>query len=66
MKIKKCKPSRFAVISGERVTYGFRCAQHSIHTKRYSTRELREERLEKHRKEAKKLALALAKSSKSR
>ena len=52
----KCNPSKYAVVSADRqtVTYGFRCAKHKIHTKRYSTEELRDERLKKHQKEAKK------------
>lgn len=53
MKPKKCKPSVFAVINGENITYGYRCHHH---TKRYSTQGLRDERMEKHRKEAKREA----------
>lgn len=54
---KKCKPSRYARIGfdGESITYGFRCAKHHV-TKRYSTPELREERLQEHRRSAKKSA----------
>lgn len=50
-----CNPSKFAVISANRVdvTYGFRCAKHGV-TKRYSTAELRDERIEEHQKGAKK------------
>lgn len=54
--MKKCKPSRYAVIAADRVTitYGFRCAFHRIHSRRYSTSELREERMGEHIKLAKK------------
>jgi hypothetical protein len=51
---KECKPSRYAVISGRNITYGFRCPKHHILTRRYSTKELREQRLREHQKEAKK------------
>lgn len=50
-----CNPSKFAVVSANRVdiTYGFRCAKHGV-TKRYSTEAIREEKLESHKKSAKK------------
>ena len=52
---KKCKPSTYAVITGkDRITYGFRCAKHKIYSKRYSTQELRDQRLREHRRSAKK------------
>lgn len=52
---KKCKPSKYAVIgNGGKVSYGFRCAVHKIYTKRYSTQELRDQRLAEHRRSAKK------------
>lgn len=50
----KCKPTRYAVISGQNITYGFRCKTHKIATKRYSTRELREERMAEHIQQHKK------------
>lgn len=51
----KCKPSVYAVIgNGGVITHGFRCAFHKIHTRRYATRELRDQRLKEHKKEAKK------------
>ena len=46
--MKSCKPSRYAVISGQSITYGFRCSTHKIATQRYSTLELREVRLKEH------------------
>lgn len=52
-----CRPSRYAVITGKNnqtITYGFRCAEHGISTRRYPTQELRELRLKEHKKEAKK------------
>jgi len=53
--VKKCKPSKYAVITGkDTITYGFRCAVHKIYTKRYSTQELRDQRLAEHRRSAKK------------
>lgn len=52
---KKCNPSTYAVVTpGGTVTYGFRCAAHQIFTKRYATRELRDQRLREHQKSAKK------------
>jgi hypothetical protein len=53
-KKRKCRPVKYAVINGENITYGWRCAFHHIHTKRYSTEELRDKRYEEHKKEAKK------------
>lgn len=53
--MKKCKPSRYAVVSGSgAVTYGYRCARCGVPTKRYATRELRDERLREHREASKK------------
>lgn len=53
---KKCNPSKYAVIAANRVdiTYGFRCAKHKVHSRRYSTEELRDERLKEHRQSQKK------------
>lgn len=50
----KCKPSKYNVIlaDGQTITYGFRCAKHKIHTRRYRTEELRNERLKEHQREA--------------
>lgn len=53
-KKRKCRPVKYAVINGENITYGWRCAFHRIHTKRYSTQELRDKRYKEHKKEAKK------------
>lgn len=51
-----CKPTRYAVIAANRVdiTYGFRCKTHQIASKRYSTAELRDQRMKEHKKSAKK------------
>lgn len=52
---RKCRPSTYAVITGTgAITYGFRCAACGVPSKRYSTPELREERLQEHKKVAKK------------
>ena len=52
----KCNPSKYAVYdSGKKVlTFGFRCAPHQVETQRFSTREIRDERLEQHRQKVKK------------
>lgn len=54
-KKRKCKPSKYAVITDKgAITYGFRCAPCGVHTRRYLTQELRDQRLTEHKKEAKK------------
>ena len=54
-KTKKCKPSKYNVITGGgKVTYGFRCGKHKIYSKRYSTQELRDQRVKEHQRSAKK------------
>lgn len=64
--MRKCNPSKYNVItSNGAITYGFRCAFCNVPSKRFSTRELREERLKEHKKDAKKTALRLAKKSQS-
>jgi hypothetical protein len=51
----ECKPSTYNVITGkDTITYGFRCAVHKIHTRRYATEELRDRRLAEHQRDAKK------------
>lgn len=57
---KKCRPSTYAVINGDKITYGFRCSKHKIYTRRYSTEALRDQRLREHQKDAKKSATRLA------
>lgn len=62
--MRRCLPVRYATITSNNVvTYGFRCAACNVPSKRYSTRELREQRLTEHKKEAKKKRSRLAKSS---
>lgn len=53
--MSKCKPSKYAVIAANRIdtSHGFRCAKHGV-TKRYSTAEIRDERMAEHQKSAKK------------
>lgn len=47
-KIPSCRPSTYGVIHGQTVTHGFRCAKHKIHSRRYSSEELRDQRLAEH------------------
>ena len=52
----KCNPSKYAVYDPktERLTFGFRCPPHQIESRRYLTRELRDERLKEHRQKVNK------------
>jgi hypothetical protein len=45
-----CRPSKYAVIHGQNVEHGFRCAKHGIVARRFATRELRDEELKTHRR----------------
>lgn len=54
---RECRPTLYAVVSNKgSISYGFRCAFCGVHTKRYSTEELRDERLREHQAVAKKRA----------
>lgn len=65
-KSRKCRPTRYAVVSSKtnNITYGFRCAFCNVPSMRFASVELREERLREHKKVAKKNRRAIAKSSK--
>lgn len=51
----KCRISLYCVIVNKNtIHYGFRCGPHGILTRRYSSDELRAERIAEHKKSAKK------------
>lgn len=52
---RRCRPSMYATITASgAITYGFRCASCKVPSRRYSTRELRDQRMLEHKKRAKK------------
>lgn len=50
---KKCNISKYNVVTNGTVTYGYRCVTHGILTQRFSTPELRAERIAEHMKKPK-------------
>ena len=49
----KCRISKYNVVSGQSVAYGYRCLTHGVLTRRFSTPEVRAERIEQHKKSPK-------------
>jgi hypothetical protein len=51
-----CNPSMYNVISGQNISYGFRCAEHRIFSRRFSDEAVRDDQVRIHQKNAKKSA----------
>ncbi len=65
-KVPTCRPSKYNVIHGQNISYGWRCPVHHVHTKRYASEKLRDQRLaehvQEHKKKPKKSQPAIARS----
>lgn len=47
-RVATCRPKKWNVISGPRITYGWKCPFHHEHGKRYVSEELRDQRMDEH------------------
>lgn len=50
---KKCRISKYNVINGGVVAYGYRCLTHGVMSQRFSTPELRAQRIDEHQQKPK-------------